>query len=131
MPGYNVISLIAAGANTNQTSAAKATPIDVDFVAFRLVCEAIGATPAITWLIRGSLDDPAVPDANSIFEPIGYITEAADTVAFTARSGPVVAGTEQICFPSNPARKYRKYLAVISGILNVTYRAEMFATDVD
>jgi hypothetical protein len=135
MPGYNRTDLIATGANTNQTSASKAIPVDADFVAFRCVCEAIGATPAINWQIFGALDDPATVDGSSFWEPIGYITDGAggspDTVSFVAKAGPIVAGTAQSVFPSTPNRKYRKYRCAITGILNVTYRVEMWATDVD
>src|SRR4029453_187005 len=106
------------GAVTNQTSASKTPQADTEVVAFRLVCEAIGATPAITWQIQGSLDDPSVSDANSIWDAVGYVTEAADTVAFTARTGPVVAGTAQASFLSSTVRRYKKYRVVISGILN-------------
>jgi hypothetical protein len=99
------------------------------------VCEAIGATPAITWQIFGSLDDPATVDASSFWDPIGHILDGSggspDTISFAAKAGPVVAGTAQSVFPSTPARKYRKFRAVISGIVNVTYRVEMFTTDIE
>ena len=135
MPGFNVTALIATGANTNQTSASKPVNPDNDSVGIRIVCEAIGATPAITWQIFGSLDDAAVADANSFFEPLGYVLDGAgaspDTIVFTSRTGPIVAGTAQTNYQGTLARKFRKYRCVITGILNVTYRVEMFTTDAD
>jgi len=135
MPSFNKTDLIATGANTNQTSASKGVAPDTEFVGFRIVCEAIGATPAITWQIFGSLDDPAVSDANSFWEALGYILDgngaSPDTIAFTSKAGPIIAGTAQSLFPSTPNRRYRKYRAVITAILNVTYRVEMFTKDED
>lgn len=132
MPAYNTTTLLPAGTTGNQTSPANTPqPDEADYIAFRLVCEAIGATPAITWQIQASLDDKNVADNLSIWDNIGYITEASDTVAFTSRSGPIVAGTAQTNFPSSRQRGYRKYRVVITGNVNVTYRVEMFGLDVD
>ena len=134
MPAFNMQTLLPSGSNTNQTSASKPVAPDTDAVAFRIVCEAIGATPAITWLIQGAMDDVGVPDANSFFEPVGYAdSKVNDTnIVFAAITGPIVAGTQQTIFSSLiKTRPYRKYRVVISGILNVTYRVEMFTTDVD
>lgn len=135
MAGFNMQTLIAAGATTNQTSASKPINPDTDYVCFRIVCEAIGATPAISWLIQGSSDDAAVTDGNSFFFPIGYVLDGSggspDTVTFAARTGPIVAGTAQEIYPASAFRKYRKYRVVISGDVNVTYRVEMYTTDMD
>jgi hypothetical protein len=65
---------------------------------------------------------------------IGYAdSKVNDTnIIFTAITGPIVAGTQQTIFSSLiKTRPYRKYRVVISGIVNVTYRVEMFTTDVD
>jgi hypothetical protein len=131
MAGYNKVDLIPTGANTNQTSASKTPTPDAEIIAFRIVCEVIGATPAITWQIFGSLDDASVPDANSLWDAIGYVTEATDTIAFTTRTGPIVAGTAQANWLSSVVRCHKKYRAVITGILNVTYRVEMHTLDQD
>jgi hypothetical protein len=134
MPAFNLTTLLASGSTTNQTSASKPVAPDTDAVAFRIICEAIGATPAITWLIQGAMDDIGVSDANSFFEPIGYAdSKVNDTnIVFAALAGPVIAGTQQTIFSSLiRTRPYRKYRAVISGVVNVTYRIEMFTTDAD
>lgn len=134
MPGaFNTQVLIPSGANTNQTSPSKPVQPDVDFATFRMVCEAIGATPAITWQIFGSFDETTVPDAASLWEPMGWVSDgkggSPDNVVFTSRTGPVVAGDFQTMTQATTNRRFRKFRCVVTGILNVTYRVEMFTTD--
>lgn len=132
MAAFNRYVLIPSGAKTNQTSAAKSVPPDTDSIAFRFVCEAAGT--AVSWLVQASLDDIDVPDQSSFFFPLGYILDTApNTIVYTPRAGPTVAGTAQEMFPAvSPPRKYRKFRCVISGLTgSLAYRIEMFTLDIE
>ena len=119
-------ALIATGATTNQTGAGVETTNIVEDaqIAHQLVVEAVGATPAITWKIQGSLD-------NANWYDCVYYTDANDTSAVAARTGPTAAGAQvQWLDSGNSSRMYRYWRAVISGITNTTYRVEMYAFNI-
>lgn len=115
-------TVIATGATTNQTSAAVEleTIVQVGAVAAQLVVEAVGATPAITWKMQGSLD-------NVNWYDIAYYTDASDTVAVTTRTGPTAAGAQVNFLDLASGSRYYKYFrAVTSAITNTTYRVELY-----
>lgn len=115
-------SLAPTGSTGNNTHTAVQVPGVGDYaVAFQLVIEAAGATPAITWKIQGSIDGTGYTD-------IAYITTTSDTAASSAivESAPA-AGDRKIIWLSNPvARRYRYFRLVTSANTNVTYRGELY-----
>ncbi|HEX2618261.1 MAG TPA: hypothetical protein VHL57_12010 [Flavobacteriales bacterium] len=89
--------------------------------ALQFVVEAAGGSPTVTYQFQGSLDGVN-------WYPIGYVTDASDTISTASRVRTSV-GTD-VCFISNPvARRYTFIRCVVSGINNVTFRAEAWRVD--
>lgn len=132
MASINKTTMLGPGATTNQTSGSFIAEPDAEEIGFQLVCEAIGATPAITWKIQASLDPGTTADANAMWFDMPYVTDATATESVAARSGPIVANTAQVMFLSLVnVRMFRRFRVVISGIVNLTYRVEMHTRDSD
>lgn len=115
IPLNHATDLAATSTGNNTHTAQRADAGDA--YAFEMEVTAIGATPTITWVIQGSMD-------NVNFFPIAYITDATDTVAVAGRVMTTVS--TQIEFLANPAaRQYAYWRLVTSANTNVTYRARM------
>lgn len=125
------VLLAPAGATGNNTHGSVTVESDAEEIAFLFVCEAIGATPAVTWKIQGTMQRGAdASDANAQWFDIPYLTEAAAAEAVAARTGPIIANTAQVEFlAAANVRFFQRFRAVVSGNTNVTYRVEMYGRD--
>jgi hypothetical protein len=111
--------LAPTGSNSNQTGPAVAVGIGTtNTMVFQFVVESAGGSPTVTYQFQGSIDG-----AN--WYNVAYVTDTSDTVSTAAR---VRTGTgADVCFLSNPiARAYNYIRVVVSGINNITYRAEVY-----
>ena len=111
--------LAPPGSNGNQTGPAVGIGIGTtNTMVFQFVVEAVGGAPTVTYQFQGSVD-------GTNWYNIAYVTDSSDTVS-TATRARTSTGAD-VCFLSNPiARAYNYVRVVVSGINNVTYRAEAY-----
>lgn len=118
----DVYPLSPTGSTGNNTHTAVQMPgPGLRTVAFQFVIEAVGATPAVTWKIQGSLDGVGYMD-------IPYVTNTSDTTTANpiTESAPT-AGFRRVLWLANPlARQFRYFRLVTSANTNVTYRGELY-----
>lgn len=96
----------------NQTHTGVRTDAN-ETVAFEFEVTVVGATPTVTWVIQGSMD-------NANWYAVNYVTDATDTAAVAGLTSTAVG--KKIVFLSNPvARRYKYYRVVTSANTNVTY----------
>lgn len=111
------------GSTGNVTGAAMGINPDAEEVAVQFVVEAVGATPTVTWKVQGSLDGSNWVDA-------AYITPASATPAVAAKT--LTAVGVDIIFLDNPhVRQYKFLRLVVTANTNVTYRCELYLTDLE
>jgi hypothetical protein len=111
--------LAPSGSNGNQTGPAVGIGVGTtNTMVFQFVVEAAGGSPTVTFQFQGSID-------NEYWYPIAYVTDSSDTVSTASRV--MTATGASVCFLSNPiARAYNYVRVVVSGINNITYRAEAY-----
>lgn len=115
--------LAPKGSTGNNTHAALAINPDSEEIAVQFVVEAVGATPTVTWKVQGTLDGTNWVD-------ISYITPSVGTGAVAGRV--VTAVGVDIIFMERPAeRQYKSLRLVTSANTNVTYRCELYLTDLE
>lgn len=111
------------GSTGNVTSAALLANPDAEEMAVQFVVEAAGATPTVTWKVQGSLDGVNYVD-------VSYITPATSVAAVAAKT--LTAVGVDIIFLDQPATRQYKFLRlVVSANTNITYRCELYLTDLE
>lgn len=111
------------GSTGNVTSAAMGINPDAEEIAVQFVVEAVGATPTVTWKVQGSLD-------GSNWVDVSYITPSSGTPAATEKT--LTAVGVDIIFLDQPAtRQYKSLRLVVTANTNVTFRCELYLTDLE
>ena len=107
------------GNNTHQsvglTNGAQAVCVE-----FRVT--AIGATPTVTYIIQGSMDEPTVADASSNWNTVLVYPVGSDTG--TAAPSAVTTVSSALHF-FGVTRFFKKVRIVTSANTNVTYEAKL------
>lgn len=117
--------LAPVGSVGNNTHPSAEVPADADALSLELEITAIGATPTLSWIFQGSMDDMGVTDANSDWFPLEVLpSDAAAEIATVQTKTAVGVYESQIELKRRPVRKIR---LVTSANTNVTYESEGFA----
>lgn len=114
-------NLAGPGATGNNTHASVPVDDKEGDLVVEFEVEAVGATPTVTYVVQGSMDDPAIPDASSDWVPIfGLKSNSATPAAVGGTLTAVGLESWQVSFP------YEKVRLVTSANTNVTYNGEAY-----
>jgi hypothetical protein len=124
-----------AGSTGNNTHASLRVHPAAAKLAFLLVVENGGATPAISWKVQGSVDRDETADGSANWFDMGLMTAASDSpAAIPIVISSATTGTSSVAWLSGggttaaskaPPRLVRRVRVVTSNNTNVTYRVEM------
>lgn len=125
MPLGKFGQLAAPGSTGNNTHASLEVPPNADSLALELEITAVGATPTISFLFQGSLDEPSLSDASSDWDDLEVLP--SDAVAETATVQTKTAVGVYGNYVDLNKRPIRKVRLVTSANTNVTYEADAAA----
>jgi hypothetical protein len=120
------VALAPAGSTGNNSHNAAPSVPAAEHISFKLVVEAVGATPTITWKIQGAaMPDGTAPGAN---DWVDLMLRPSDTDTGAVTRTATAVGTQVSHLPYD-RDNFSHFRLVTSLNTNVTYRGEMYAQD--
>lgn len=119
-----ILSQLAApvGSTGNNTHQSVGLTGEADAVCVDLRVTAVGATPTVTYVVQGSLDDATVADASSKWVSLLVYPAASDTGTATPAAATAV---NSFLHYFGKTRFVKKIRLVTSANTNVTYEASI------
>lgn len=118
--------LAPAGSTGNNTHVSHRISPAARSVCAEVAIEAVGATPALSAKLQGSVDDDATSDANAQWFDLATIPSDSDTAAVVQVRATTVVGQSLTLFLSQAqSRIVRRVRLVTSANTNTTYRANL------